>query len=56
MFNHLLVQSFWFYNKTGALIRGRKRKVELEKDKFRKMRESRTKKNSVSKTDKGSQN
>ncbi len=56
VFNHLLVQSFWFYNKTGAMIRGRKRRVELEKDKLRKMRESRTKKNSVSSKDKDSQN
>lgn len=31
VFNHILVQSFWFYNKGGALIRRRKRKIELEK-------------------------
>jgi predicted metal-dependent phosphoesterase TrpH len=30
IFNQILVQSFWFYNKLGALIAGRKRKAALE--------------------------
>lgn len=30
-FNHLLVQAFWFYNRVGALIHSRKRKLELIK-------------------------
>jgi hypothetical protein len=30
VFNHVLVQSFWFYNKLGALFAGRKRRAALE--------------------------
>jgi hypothetical protein len=30
VFNHVLIQSFWFYNKFGAIFAGRKRRAELE--------------------------
>jgi predicted metal-dependent phosphoesterase TrpH len=33
VFHHILVQSFWFYNKLGAIFFGRKRKVALNKAK-----------------------
>lgn len=42
IFNHILVQSFWFYNKFGAMFRGRKRSIELEKTR-RKQKKNRQK-------------